>query len=236
MDVAAIQRALLARGYDLGPAGADGDAGPRTIAALQAFQRSAGLVADGIAGPLTERALTIAIGDNGGPPLRRTADRPPWLVLAAADIGTVEGIGKGNNPKVLAYFRDAGFPGIKDDAVAWCAAGAGAWLWRSGHGRSGSLAARSYETWGVGLSKPALGAVGVKKRKGGGWLGHVGFVVGASAAKIILLGGNQNDRVSVASFDRDEFTGFRWPSDCPLPTSYDLPASVAGARAGVSEA
>lgn len=51
MTVAEIQRVLLACGYDLGPSGADGDAGPRTIAAVTAFQRSAGLVADGIAGP-----------------------------------------------------------------------------------------------------------------------------------------------------------------------------------------
>ena len=30
MTVAEIQRALLARGYDLGPSGADGDAGARS--------------------------------------------------------------------------------------------------------------------------------------------------------------------------------------------------------------
>ncbi|WP_312889590.1 peptidoglycan-binding domain-containing protein [Methylobacterium sp. R2-1] len=53
MTVAAIQRALLARGYGLGPSGADGDAGPRTISAVTAFQRSAGLVPGGIAGSKT---------------------------------------------------------------------------------------------------------------------------------------------------------------------------------------
>ncbi|MBB2965226.1 peptidoglycan-binding domain-containing protein [Methylobacterium sp. R2-1] len=37
MDVAEIQRALIARGYDLGRSGADGDAGPLTIAAVTAF-------------------------------------------------------------------------------------------------------------------------------------------------------------------------------------------------------
>lgn len=44
MTVAEIQHALSARGYDLGPSGADGDAGPRTIAAVTAFQLSAGLI------------------------------------------------------------------------------------------------------------------------------------------------------------------------------------------------
>ena len=57
MNVAEIQRALLARGYDLGPSGADGDVGLRTIAAVTAFQRSAGLVANEIAGLKTQAAL-----------------------------------------------------------------------------------------------------------------------------------------------------------------------------------
>lgn len=60
ITVAEIQRALLARGYDLGPSGADGDAGPRTIAAVTAFQRAAGLVADGIAGSKTQAVLRKA--------------------------------------------------------------------------------------------------------------------------------------------------------------------------------
>lgn len=38
MTVAEIQRALLAREYDLGLSGADGDAGPHTIAAVTAFR------------------------------------------------------------------------------------------------------------------------------------------------------------------------------------------------------
>ena len=56
MAVAEIQRALIARGYDLGKSGADSDAGPRTNAAVTSFQRAAGLVADGIAGSKTQAA------------------------------------------------------------------------------------------------------------------------------------------------------------------------------------
>ncbi|WP_246750989.1 peptidoglycan-binding domain-containing protein [Methylorubrum rhodesianum] len=57
MPVAEIQGALLARGYDLRLAEADSDAGPRTIGAVTAIQRSAGLVADSIVGPKTQAAL-----------------------------------------------------------------------------------------------------------------------------------------------------------------------------------
>jgi peptidoglycan hydrolase-like protein with peptidoglycan-binding domain len=57
ITVVEIQRALLARGYDLGLSRADSDAGPRAIAAETAFQREAGLVAESIAGPKTRSAI-----------------------------------------------------------------------------------------------------------------------------------------------------------------------------------
>ncbi|BAQ44413.1 TIGR02594 family protein [Methylobacterium aquaticum] len=232
MDVAAIQRALLARGYDLGPAGADGDAGPKTIAAVTAFQRSAGLVPDGIAGPLTIKALgSVDLTER-----RVEPEQPAWLALAAHEIGTHEGIGKANNPTVVRYFADAGFSGVKDDATAWCAAFVGAMLQRAGHKPSGSLAARSYEGWGVGLKEPTLGCIATKKRAGSSWQGHVGIVVGANASTIYLLGGNQGDAVSIAGFKRGEFTSFRWPADVPLPAATKLPTTIAGAKSGVSEA
>ena len=232
MTVAEIQRALLARGYDLGPSGADGDAGPRTIAAVTAFQRSAGLVADGIAGPKTQAALQKAdISER-----REAPEKPGWLVLAEGELGVREGAGAANNPRVVQLFADAGFSGIKQDSVAWCAAAVGAMLKRAGHKPSGSLAARSYEAWGVGLSEPALGAIATKKRGNSSWQGHVGFVVGASPTQIFLLGGNQGDAWSIAAFPRKEFTAFRWPADMPLPAPHSLPTTIAGARSGVSEA
>lgn len=224
-----IQRALQDRGYDPGPI--DGDAGPLTIAALQAFQRSVGLVPDGIAGPLTKAALEANVD-----PLRRNPSQPGWLTLAVAELGTVEGIGSGNNPKVVRYYADAGFPGVKDDAVAWCAAFVGAMLKRAGQEPSHSLAARSYETWGVGLVQPVLGCIGTKRRGGSAWQGHVTFVVGANKTQIFGLGGNQHDSVSIAAFTRGEFTSFRWPHDLPIPSDRDLPTTIAGAKSNVSEA
>lgn len=56
-----IQLALANKGFNPGPI--DGDYGPRTTAAVKAFQKSKGLVQDGIAGPITCKAL---FGQNGG--------------------------------------------------------------------------------------------------------------------------------------------------------------------------
>src|SRR5262245_14070115 len=54
-DLAAVQRRLAELGYDPGPA--DGRAGPRTRAAIQAFQRDRGLVADGEPSPALRTTL-----------------------------------------------------------------------------------------------------------------------------------------------------------------------------------
>ncbi|MCC6222092.1 MAG: peptidoglycan-binding protein [Thermoleophilia bacterium] len=58
-DVRALQEALAAAGFSAGEA--DGVYGDATVAAVAAFQRSAGLVEDGIAGAETIAALEAAL-------------------------------------------------------------------------------------------------------------------------------------------------------------------------------
>lgn len=55
VQIPGLQVALRTRGLYLGPI--DGIAGPMTVRGVRAFQRRAGLRADGIAGPRTRRAL-----------------------------------------------------------------------------------------------------------------------------------------------------------------------------------
>ena len=65
-EVRSLQEALRKRGFS--PGLVDGDFGPGTEAALIAFQRSEGLRPDGLAGPLTLRALgLIPAGDSATP-------------------------------------------------------------------------------------------------------------------------------------------------------------------------
>lgn len=61
MDTTAIQRALVAHGYAVT---IDGKPGPKTKAAVEAFQRARGLHVDGIAGPLTAKALQSQAGQG----------------------------------------------------------------------------------------------------------------------------------------------------------------------------
>lgn len=56
-----IQRFLLGRGYDLGPAGADGIIGNKTRESIITYQCSKGLYPDGIVGPETRAAMSADI-------------------------------------------------------------------------------------------------------------------------------------------------------------------------------
>jgi putative chitinase len=61
-DVRRLQRRLRERGFN--PGKIDGDFGPATEAAVLAFQPSAGLLVDGIAGPRTLAALDLVPDDS----------------------------------------------------------------------------------------------------------------------------------------------------------------------------
>ena len=60
--VTLLQTKLIQLGYDVGGTGADGVYGAKTEAAVKAFQKDHGLVADGITGPRTWEALQTGKG------------------------------------------------------------------------------------------------------------------------------------------------------------------------------
>jgi hypothetical protein len=60
-DVKILQSYLVKLGYDVGEHGEDGDYGPDTMDAVEAFQTGRGLLADAEYGPETHRALMEAI-------------------------------------------------------------------------------------------------------------------------------------------------------------------------------
>lgn len=142
---------------------------------------------------------------------------PAWARIAAGEIGIQETAGAASNPHVLAYYADAGHPGVAEDAIAWCAAFVGACLERAGVASTKSLLARSYLDWGQPLALARLGAIAVLSRGGNPAFGHVGFLIGEAADRLFLLGGNQSNQVSIEAFPRARLLGLRWPADVALP-------------------
>jgi N-acetylmuramoyl-L-alanine amidase len=96
-DVAELQRRLGHLGFDAGRV--DGIFGPRTVAALEEFQRNAGLTIDGICGPDTVATLRRVVRPAGSSPLvvsvretQRLLDAPRELLGRRVGIGETGGL------------------------------------------------------------------------------------------------------------------------------------------------
>lgn len=229
MSVRAAQEALRANGFDPGPI--DGVMGARTRDAVRAFQRSMGLVQDGILGPKTRQAL---LPDLVGARLVRPdleVVLPTWLRHAVAEIGVRETAGRDSTGRIIDY-RILGQTthdfATEDGARPWCADFANAMLEVAGlHGtRSGMARSFDRSDHFRRLAGPAIGAITVFWRGSrASGLGHVGFCAGAEASgRLAILGGNQKDAVTVAAMASTRLVGHFWPAASPPPITGPFPA------------
>lgn len=131
--------------------------------------------------------------------------------LAQRFIGLREAPGHASNPHILAMLHlDGTWP--KDDSVPWCSAWVNYVAWLLRLPRSKSLAARSW--LGVGTPVALEDAIPendvvVLKRGASPTAGHVGFFAALEVPRVLVLGGNQNDSVSVAPFPAKDVLGVR---------------------------
>ncbi len=165
----------------------------------------------------------------------------PWLDQAWPELGTSALAGPLTSGHVSAYYADAGHPEVAGDDVAWCAAFVGACLERAGIRCTRSLLARSYLDYGAVLAEPEVGCLAIFARGSNPQHGHVAFVVGSTAASLIVLGGNQGHSVSVAEMPRSQLLSLRWPGasvsvvDSATSAAPDQPAAFAAALKHVLE-
>jgi uncharacterized protein (TIGR02594 family) len=208
--VKAIQLALKARGY---PLTGTGWFGPATDTAVEDFQRKMGLPATGIVDGLTARALDVPAGEQVKP------SAPLWLAVSLAHLGLKEGVGAADNRELVADIKSVE-PDYQHDATPWCAGWVSFCLSKAGEKPSSlPLWALSYSDTKnqpfVRLAGPALGAIAVKTRNGGG---HVTFVAGRTrGGALACCGGNQNDEVNVSPYLESAFVGFFWPKGAVPP-------------------
>jgi uncharacterized protein (TIGR02594 family) len=136
----------------------------------------------------------------------------PWMEFAHRELiaGVKEVSGSGCNPNIMAYWQGIS-GGISNDEVHWCSAFVN-WCMENAniYGTSRSNA-RSWLQWGVEIHEPIYGCVTILKREESSTKGHVGFFAGIEGNKIILLGGNQGNAVSLRGFYLEDLLGYRYP-------------------------
>jgi uncharacterized protein (TIGR02594 family) len=145
----------------------------------------------------------------------------PWMEHAFAEVGTREERGTRDNRRIREYLATVNL-GNEHDETAWCSAFANWCMAKAGIQGTGRANARSWLTWSRSdacLKRPCFGAVTILWRgQPNGWQGHVAFYTGDWQGKILLLGGNQNNRVCIKEYDAHRVLGYRWPTSVPLPT------------------
>ena len=135
---------------------------------------------------------------------------PKWLTEARRHVGLREVPGKGDNPVIANWLRTLK-AAWTDDATPWCGTFAAHCVRTAGLPLPKHwYRALAWAEWGEATLQPTLGCVVVFKRDGGG---HVAFAVGRDKlGRLLCLGGNQGDAVSIAAFDPARVVAYREPA------------------------
>lgn len=182
----------------------------------RAIQRAVGVAAEGQVGIQTLTALLGRLAPRAVP--TPAADLPGWVTVARALIGTREIVGPQHNSWISKGWARLGAGWFNDDETPWCGYFVAHCMDAVGlpYPKGGRFA--SAAAWGdYGMSaSPQLGAIGVKKRKGGN---HVFFIVGETADRAFYkaLGGNQGNCVSIIDIRKSDVFAVRWPAGVPQP-------------------
>jgi uncharacterized protein (TIGR02594 family) len=131
-----------------------------------------------------------------------------WIDEAKKHIGLKEISGKNDHPLLLGWWVKYGVKYLYKKA--WCGLFTAHSIKSAGHPIPKHwYRALAWLDWGVDIGSPCYGCVVVFSRTGGG---HVGFVVGKDdKGRLMVLGGNQGDSVSIAPFDLSRVAGYRMP-------------------------
>jgi uncharacterized protein (TIGR02594 family) len=216
MTIFEIQKALAAKGFD--PGNIDGVWGRRTAAAVRAFQTSKGLLADGVVGPITAKAL-----DGSSKPPKDSLDEVSlvWFQEARRLHGLKEVAGTGDNRIILDWADDLDvhFP---HDEIPWCGLFVGHCIGSTLTTEAlptNPLGARNWLRFGAPCGRQPGAVMVFWRGSRDGGLGHVAFYVGEDASSYFVLGGNQSDSVSVARLAKNRLLGARWPATVPMGTA-----------------
>lgn len=143
----------------------------------------------------------------------------PWLPVAWEELGVAEVPGPAANQRITEYHQTTTLGAVSDE-VAWCSAFMCWCMEQCGITHTNSARARSWLQWGTARLVPEPGDIVVLKRGASDAgpevtdaQGHVGLYLGltwlAGEPAILVLGGNQSNRVSIAPYQLTKVLGFR---------------------------
>lgn len=137
----------------------------------------------------------------------------PWFQIAREELalGVAEVRGAIDNPRIIEYHATCSLRATNDE-TAWCSSFVNWCVIQAGFRGTNSAAARSWLQWDGGqvVQAPTLGCITVLSR-GRPWQGHVGFHVSETESRVTLLGGNQGNAVSQASFAKNRVLAYIVP-------------------------
>lgn len=159
-------------------------------------------------------------------------DTPVWMAVAERELetGVREIKGQRHNPRIVEYHRATTLSGRGAggrDETPWCSSFVNFCMAQAGVKGTRSARARSWLKWknGEELEVPRRGCVVVFSRPPKKSQGHVAFFAEEDGDRIIVLGGNQGDQVSLKAYPKSRLLGYRWPKEPgPLPISAELDA------------
>ena len=98
--------------------------------------------------------------------------------------------------------------------TAWCAAFVNWCLKQAGAPHLGYATAESWLRFGTPLPSAVYGCVTIIPPAGHtrSTTGHVAFYTGRKGSKVLLLGGNQGNKVCEMEAAADRILGYRWPT------------------------
>jgi|GEM_PF-1268259 uncharacterized protein (TIGR02594 family) len=179
--------------------------------------RQNGITREGWAAAKYLAAINIA-------PVEADAGDPPWLTIARGELGIAGVAGGNHNPRILEYLATTTNIGLAHrlrDETDWCSAFVNWCMMQAGYVGTNHALARSWWTWtgGTRQSEPRQGCIVVFRRLIDGvdvGKGHVGFYIKTEGDHIHVLGGNQDNRVSIKPRAKADLIGFVYPNPLPV--------------------
>jgi uncharacterized protein (TIGR02594 family) len=134
--------------------------------------------------------------------VKLNADQPLQIVVAKKWHGRHE---EKDNARLELFLK------FNPAKTAWCAGFVNAVEKECGREGTNKLNAQSYLKYGTVVDKPVLGDIVVFKRGKLPWQGHVGYYISEDDDNILVLGGNQNNKVCYKYYPKASLLGYRRP-------------------------